>query len=380
MNLIPSQRHLFNIPDDIAYFNCAYYSPLLNESVNRLVEGVHSKSSPWQRFPHHFFDDAETIRTTASEIFGGDADGYAIIPAASYGFSTAMRIVEPLLQRGDKILVPAEEFPSVVYNAKRVCNETGTELITIPYPENGNWTKAIINRIDNTVKVLAMSACHWTNGAYTNLEAIGEACRRVNCIFMIDATQALGAMPIYIDRIQPDFLIAAAYKWLLCPYGSGLMYVNEKWRNARPLEEAWSVRENAENFAELVKYNDNYKPGARRYDVGEKCTPTILPGMVAALKQIKSWGVENIAASLSAINKSISTRLEELHFQLPDESQRCPHMFGAVLPEGYTGNLVAELKAKNIFISQRGNALRFSPHLYNNDNDVERLLDALGKA
>lgn len=377
MTIIPSQRHLFNIPDHIAYFNCAYYSPLLNESVNRLVQGVYSKSSPWQRFPSHFFEDAETIRKMASEIFGGDTDGYAIIRAASYGFSTAMRIAEPLLKKGDKILVPAEEFPSVVYNARRVCYETGAEIITIPYPEDGNWTTQVLNYIDDEVKILAMSACHWTNGAYVNLEAVGDACRQANCVFMIDATQALGAMPIDIDRIQPDFLIAAAYKWMLCPYGSGLMYVNEKWRNARPLEETWPARENAENFAELVNYNDNYQPGAKRFDAGEKCTPTILPGMVAALEQIQKWGVENIAASISAINESVSSHLLSLGFQLPDAAQRCPHMFGAVLPPAYKGNLVTELKERNIFISQRGNALRFSPHLYNNENDMHNLLNAL---
>ena len=181
----------------------------------------------------------------------------------------------------------------------------------------------------------------------------------------------------YRINIQPDFLVAAGYKWLLCPYGFSLLYVSERWRTARPLEETWLAREGAENFAGLVNYSDTYMPGARRFDVGEKCTATILPGAVAALEQIKEWGVANISSSLRSINNVIALHLEKLGFQLPDESLRCPHMFGAILPKHYKGNLVAELLSRNIYISQRGNALRFAPHLHVNENDVGRLLEAL---
>jgi hypothetical protein len=122
-----------------------------------------------------------------------------------------------------------------------------------------------------------------------------------------------------------------------------------------------------------------YMPGARKFDVGEKSTATILPGVIATLEQIKARGVENIAASLSTINSTIATHLEQLGFQLPNVSLRCPHMFGAQFPDGYTGNLVAELKKKNIYISQRGNAVRFAPHLHINENDLNCLTKALGE-
>ncbi|MBI5890846.1 MAG: aminotransferase class V-fold PLP-dependent enzyme [Nitrosomonadales bacterium] len=379
MPLLPSQRHLFDIPDDIAYFNCAYNSPQLNESQNRLLAGVHSKSHPWERTAQNFFDDAETIRRLAAEVFGGDADGYAVVPAASYGLSTAAQAVEPHLHAGDRILVIAEEFPSIVLPWRRTAQETGATLFTVPTPADCNWTQAILDNIGAGVKVVAVSSCHWTNGAYIDLHAIGRACRAAGSILVVDATQTLGAMPFSMAEIQPDFLVAAGYKWLLCPYGFSLLYVAERWRDARPLEESWLARSNAENFAELVKYSDTYMPGARRFDVGEKCTATILPGAVAALEQIKTWGVENIAVSLATVNARIAAQLAQLGCRLPDDAQRCPHMFGAQLPPTYTGNLVAELKARNIYISQRGNALRFAPHLHVSDHDLGRLLDALGE-
>lgn len=372
-----SQRHLFDIPDYIAYFNCAYYSPLLNESRNRLLEGAKSKSHPWERTASDFFTDAEQIRKSASELFGGEPDGYAIVPSVSYGLSAAARAVEPQLGKGDSILILEEGFPSNVLPWIRVAQERGVELIKVSVPADGNWTQAIISRIDESVKVLALFTCHWTNGAYIDLVSIRRAVNGRNIIMAIDATQSLGAMPFNLEQVKPDFLVAAGYKWLLCPYGFSLMYVSEQWRNSRPLEESWQARENAEDFGSLVLSSDNYMSGARRFDVGQKGTPTILPGAISALEQLKAWGVDHISDSLIEINNRIAGHLSDLGFQLPESSRRSPHMFGATIPIRYKGNLVAELSKRKIYISQRGDSVRFSPHLHITDHDLKRLLETL---
>jgi len=370
------QRLLFDIPDDIAYFNCAYYSPLLIESRKKLMEGLNSKSHPWERTARDFFTDAETIRKSAASLFGGEPDGYAIIPSVSYGISTAARAMEPQLGKDDSILILEEGFPSNVLPWIRIAKERGTKLIRVSVPGDGNWTNAIIEKIDKGVKVLALFPCLWTNGVFIDLAKIRKAIGD-DVIMAIDATQSLGAMTFSIDEVKPDFLVSAGYKWLLCPYGFSLMYVSEKWRNARPLEESWQARENAEDFGSLVNSSDNYMTGARRFDVGQKGTPTILPGVIAALEQIKAWGIENISDSLFGINKRIADHLSALGFQLPDSSQRSPHMFGAIIPDKYKGDLISELSKRKIYISQRGNSVRFSPHLHISENDIERLLATL---
>jgi selenocysteine lyase/cysteine desulfurase len=370
------QRLLFDIPDDIAYFNCAYYSPLLIESRKKLMEGLNSKSHPWERTARDFFTDAETIRKSAASLFGGEPDGYAIIPSVSYGISTAARAMEPQLGKDDSILILEEGFPSNVLPWIRIAKERGTKLIRVSVPGDGNWTNAIIEKIDKGVKVLALFPCLWTNGVFIDLAKIRKAIGD-DVIMAIDATQSLGAMAFSIDEVKPDFLVSAGYKWLLCPYGFSLMYVSEKWRNARPLEESWQARENAEDFGSLVNSSDNYMTGARRFDVGQKGTPTILPGVIAALEQIKAWGIENISDSLLGINKRIADHLSALGFQLPDSSQRSPHMFGAIIPDKYKGDLISELSKRKIYISQRGNSVRFSPHLHISENDIERLLATL---
>ena len=243
-------------------------------------------------------------------------------------------------------------------------------------PDDGDWAAAIIDRIDKSVKVVNVSTCHWTNAAYIDLIPVAKACRDAGTLLVVDATQTLGAMPFPLAEVQPDFLVTAGYKWLLSPYGFSLLYVSERWRDARPLEEAWQARSNAEDFTSLANYSDTYKPGARRFDVGEKCTAQ-LPGAIAALEQIGAWGVDNIAATLSGVNSRIGAHLEQLGFRLPQEARRCPHMLGAQMPDGRNGNMVAALKERNIYVSQRGNSLRFAPHLYVNSHDEERLFAAL---
>ena len=379
MSILAPQRHLFDIPEDVAYFNCAYNSPQLNSSRERLLAGAVAKSRPWERRVEEFFADADRLRHLCAELFGGDGDGYAVIPAASYGLSAAARAIEPRLGRGDVILLMAEEFPSNVLPWRRVAKERGAEIVTVASPGDGDWARAIVAETIPTTKVVAVSTCHWTNGAMVDLVAVGKACREVGAILVVDATQSLGAMPLAMDQVRPDFLVAAAYKWLLCPYGVGFLYVGADWRGARPLEESWLARDNARDFAGLVKYSDIYLPGARRFDVGETCVPTLLPGAIGALEQLAAWGVANIAATLAAINERLAVALSALGFGLPSEEKRCPHLFGARLPEGCNVNMVASLAEEGIFISQRGNALRFAPHLHVSENDCESLLTAVNR-
>jgi selenocysteine lyase/cysteine desulfurase len=277
----------------------------------------------------------------------------------------------------------AEEFPSNVLPWRRVAKHTGATLATVATPADGDWTAAILDAIRPGIRVVALSHCHWTNGALLDLVPIGAACRRVGVIFVLDLTQSLGALPLDLAAVDPDFMVSAGYKWLLCPYGFGLMYVAPRWRDARPLEETWLARANAEDFATLVNYSEVYRPGARRFDVGETCVGTILPGAIAALEQLKVWGVGRIAESLKAICDRIAPELEAQGFAVPAASQRAPHMFGAKLPAGRNDDVAGYLREQNVFLSRRGSSIRFSPHLHVIEADLIQLTDALkriGKA
>src|SRR5262249_44743156 len=138
MLTIGSERPLFDIPEGIAYFNTAYNSPLLNSSRAALVSAAQAKSHPWERPSADFFNDAERVRVLAATLFGGDADAYAVVPAASYGLSAAARAIQPTLKVNDRIVVIDEEFPSNVLPWRRIALETGAVVVTVPTPADGD--------------------------------------------------------------------------------------------------------------------------------------------------------------------------------------------------------------------------------------------------
>ena len=375
--MIDCQRDLFSVPEEISYFNCAYLSPQLNDSKKALIQGANLKSTPWEWTAEKFFTDVEKIRVLCSDLFGENPDNYALVPSVSYGMNTAARAIEPKLRKGDQILLIDEDFPSNVFAWRRVCNEVGSSILTVSKDENSDWTSVILDHITSKVKVVSISSCHWTNGEYIDMELIGQKCKEKGAFFIIDATQSLGANEHSIRKMDPDFLIAAAYKWMLCPYGLAVLYVSDRWFDSRPLEETWLARDNAKNFSELVNYSDNYMPGARRFDMGQIGMPTLLPGSIMALEQIKKWGIGNISRALGVINNKISNELIKYGFDIIPQDRRVSHILGVRIPKGKNKDYVSNLRSENIYISQRGSSLRIAPHLHINDKDIERLLNFL---
>ncbi len=374
--VLSPQRDLFDIPADVAYFNCAYYSPQLNRSRDRLVEAAAAKSHPWERTAPDFFADGNEIRRLAAATLGGDAGGYAIVPAASYGIGVAAQALRGRVSSGERILVLEEQFPSNYYAWLRLAGEAGAEVDVVARPDDSDWTQAVLARLGRGVRIVALPNCHWTDGALVDLAAVGRACRDIGASLVIDATQSLGALPLAFDDVRPDFVVAAGYKWLLCPYGVGLLYVAPEWRNARPLEESWVARRDPEDFAGLTKYRDDYLASARRFDVGETGTAA-LPGAIAALEQLGAWRVDAVAATLRGINERIARVLETKGFQVIDARLRSPHMFGARAPSSFPHDAVGRLRDASVFVSQRGSSLRFSPHVYVTDGDLSRLFQAI---
>ncbi|MCC3305442.1 aminotransferase class V-fold PLP-dependent enzyme [Sneathiella sp. HT1-7] len=373
--MIPSQRHLFDIPDDIAYFNCAYMGPLLKAARAAGHTGVDRKSLPWTVSPVDFFTESEKARSLFAELIGATANDVAIIPSASYGLAVAARNIP--LKAGQKILLLEDQFPSNVYCWQQRAHDSGAEIVTVSTPADHDWTSAVLNAIDENVALAALPHNHWTDGALLDLVAIGEKLRAQGAKLVLDVTQSLGAMPLDLARVKPDFMIAAVYKWLLGPYSLGFMYVAPEHQNGNPLEYNWLNRKGSEDFAGLVDYVDDYQDGARRFDMGERANFALMPVAVAALEQILDWGVANIQGTLTQKTRDIAARCERLGLtSLPDE-RRAGHFLGLRQTDGLPKNLLETLLKENIYLSVRGSSLRVTPHLFNNESDSDRLLMAL---
>jgi selenocysteine lyase/cysteine desulfurase len=172
--------------------------------------------------------------------------------------------------------------------------------------------------------------------------------------------------------------MAAGYKWLLCPYGSGLMYVAPRHHDCMPLEENWAGRQGAENFSELVPYKDVYQPGARRFDVGERSNFTAVAQMVAALEQLSLWRVARIAERLQVVTEQLADRCAAAGLA-QSASIQAPHMIGFPLPPNAPSNLAARMATQRVHLSRRGDWLRLSPHLHVEASDIARFGEVLDR-
>jgi selenocysteine lyase/cysteine desulfurase len=373
--MLTCQRHLFDIPSEVAYLNCAYMSPLMKPAVEAGQAGVGRKAQPWKITAADFFTESEEFRALAAGLFHATADDIAIVPAASYGVAIAAANLP--IARGQRILLLEEQFPSNVFGWRRLAEERGAEILTVPWPDDCDWTAAVLRHLDERVAIAALAQVQWSSGGLLDLVKIGEVCRQAGAALALDLTQSLGAYPFDAHAVQPDFAVAACYKWLLGPYSLGVLYVAPHRQQGRPIEENWIIREKSDDFADLVLYHDGYQPGARRFDMGERANFALIPAAKRALEQLLEWGVDEISAYSGALTRKLAAEAEGAGFSFPAEKLRGPHYLCLRSGGPPAPALLQTLKQQKIYVSVRGTSIRVTPHVYNTEEDAARLAAAL---
>lgn len=373
------QKNAFSLPPDSHYLNCAYMSPLSKAVEVAGLQGVALKSNPANLPPETFFTESERARTLFARLVNAEASRIAIIPAVSYGVATVARNVR--VRAKQNIVVPFEQFPSNVY-AWRKFAEQGAELRTVAPPAGSSrgavWNERLLGAIDADTALVAVEHAHWTDGTLFDLEAIGARAREVGAVFVVDATQSVGALPFDVAALQPDALIVAGYKTLMGPYGLGFAYYGPHFDSGVPLEDNWLTRHGSEDFSRLVDYQDRYAPGAVRFDVGERSNPILLPMVNAALEQLLERRPERVQAYCRVLVRDTLAELRDYGYKLEAESHSARHLFGLRLPEKLELDALKErLAAKRVTVSVRGDAVRVAPNVYNDASDMKALREAL---
>lgn len=373
-----SARSMFSIPRGVCYLNAAYMTPCLNGVADACRAGVQRRRVPWQITAADFFDEAELLRSLFATLLGCRADNVAIVPAASYGIACAARNIS--VKPKQKILLLADQFPSNYYAWQRLAAAGGAGLCVVATPPDLDWTAAVLEAValhKDAIAVAALPNHHWSNGAALHLEIICAALREIGARIVLDVSQTLGACPFDLTGIRPDYLVAAGYKWLFCPYGISFLYVAERHFDGIPLEETWTGRRGSEDFARLADYSADYEAGARRFDVGERAQFEVLPGAIAAIRQVLDWGVDRISHELDRKNTALAALFRKHEFGTLDRALRGPHFQGVRVPDAMVGPMADALRATNVYVSQRGESLRIAPHLYNDEEDLHTLETAL---
>jgi selenocysteine lyase/cysteine desulfurase len=380
--MLSCQKHLFSLPENEHYLNCAYMGPLLKTTEAAGIEGLQRKSVPRQVTPPDFFNGPNNLRRLFAQLVNADAEQVAIVPAVSYGVAIAAHNLS--LRSGQNVVLPGEEFPSNVYAWMDQCARDGAELRIVDRPRDVQasgkaWNERILDAIDNDTAIVTLTAVHWTDGIHFDLEAIGQRAREAGALLLVDGTQSVGALPFDFQRVQPDLLVCAGYKWLLGPYQSGFAVLGERLIGGRPMEMSWMTREGSENFAELINYRDGFQPGARRFDVGETSNFINVPMLEDSLRQLLEWGADNIQAYCAELHGVLDTALDGRGgFTLNAPGECGAHLFGVTVPDpALIPAILEQLARRKVFVSQRGASLRVSPNVYNTPENMEALAEAL---
>lgn len=401
--MLDCQRHLFSLPDNIHYLNCAYMSPLLKSVEEAGINGIVKKRLPNTIGNEDFFTLPMEARALFAQLVNApSAHDITLLPSVSYGMAIVTKNCSP--KQGQNIVSVAGEFPSNVYAWKKLLtNDVELRLVKPPtewgqVPTDygvanadvlGNspvtrgelWNERILEAIDENTALVVLCPLHWADGTFFDLEVIGDAARSVGAMFVIDGTQALGAMPFDVQHIKPDALIAASYKCMMGAYSIGCAYWGERFSQGEPLEETWIGRIGSNDFRNLVNYQNEYQHGMERYNMGEQSNFTLVPMLHAAIKQLLEWQPENVQEYCKAMTQPLIQYCAEVGIWIEESHWRAEHLFGIRIPSNLPIDILQQsLSKRNVFVSLRGDSIRVSPSVYNTQDDIAALIEALTDA
>jgi selenocysteine lyase/cysteine desulfurase len=359
------------------YLDHASIGPLPERTRRTLDAFNRKRSMPFQLGHDDMFGLFAEARRLAARLINADPSEIALSTNTSFGLSIAARALP--LAPGDIVLVSDREFPANVYPWMRL-KDRGVHMELVPVTDAGWPDEArLLERIaDPRVRVLAVSLTQFSNGYTVDLGRLSEAARRTGTWLVVDAIQALGQMPVDLERTPVDILSCGAQKWLLSPWGSGFMYVRRGLiAQLDPAITGWMAFEGTDDFTRLTQYDDTLRDNARRFEM------ITLPfqdfaGMNASLELLLSLGIERIQAHLRTLHEPVRAWATRRGVAITSPDGVHGSGILCVAPPG-VGEAHKHLKREGIFCSLREGALRLSPHCYTTIDEMARVAEVLDR-
>ena len=381
--MLPSQRALFDIPREVCYLNAAAFGPLPHTARDAGERGAARKSRPWELrdWATGARAQSERARAAAAKLIGAEPDDVAVISSISYGIATAGRVLP--VARGERVLVLQDDHSSPVLEWLGRAKLQGFEVETVARPEDGDWTRAVLAAIARPgapkLALASISSVHWSDGGLVDLVRVATALRAIGAGLVVDATHHAGILPINVKELDPDFLVFPTYKWVLGPYGRAFLYVAKRWQGGVPLEQTGSGRRAMDSTASPYMRDIGYVTNARRFDMGERDFFITLEMAAIGMELVADWGTDAITERLSMLTGRLAEGLPNAGVTVCPTHLRAPHVLSLSFPDGMPHDLPERLAAENVFVSPRLGRLRISPHVYNDETDVDRFLEVFRK-
>jgi selenocysteine lyase/cysteine desulfurase len=380
--MLPSQRALFDIPADVAYLNAAAWSPLPRVTQEAARAAVARKGQPWKIGPDFADVQHERARVAAAALIGADAHDVALVSSVAYGVAIAGKVLP--VARGSRVLVLENDHTSPVLEWMGRADAQGFAVEAVARPADGDWTSAVLAAIERPgappLSLASISSIHWSDGGLLDIHKIRAALRRQGAALLVDATHGVGVIATDVKTLDPDFLIFPTYKWVLGPYGRAFVYVAKRHQEGVPLEQTAFGRRDVKAENPVYFADTRYLPDARRFDMGERDHFISMEMAAIGMEMVASWGAAAIVARLSALTRRIAEGLAGVNVRLPDARFRAPHILSLGFAGDELATLMPALAGQQIYVAARLGRMRVSPHVYNDEADVDRFVAAMKRA
>jgi selenocysteine lyase/cysteine desulfurase len=251
-------------------------------------------------------------------------------------------------------------------------------------PPDCDWTSGLLEAIERPgaapLALASISSVHWSDGGAVDLHRIAPALRGRGAALLVDATHSAGVLDLDVRAIDPDFVAFPTYKWLIGPYGRAFLYIARRHQDGIPLEQTSYGRRAVRAEQDIYLKDVAHVAGAVRFDMGERDHFIAMEMAAIGMEMMAQWGRPAIAARLAMLTARLADGLRDLRIAIPDARLRAPHVLSLGFAEGVPGELVARLAAEQVYAAPRLGRLRISPHVYNDEIDVDRFIAVFRKA
>ena len=376
--MLGPQRSLFDIPRDVCYLNAASYSPLPLATLEAGREAVARKGRPWLIDNDFAAEQYRRARTAAARLIDAEPADVALIPSVSYGVATAAKIIQ--VPSGSRVIVLEDDHSSPVLEWMSRASDGGFTVETVRSPADHDWTAAVLAAVERPnpapLAVVSISSVHWRDGGVIDLGVVAPAIRSRGAVFLIDATQAAGVIALDVRALDPDFVVFPTYKWLLGPYGRAFLYVAKRHQGGIPLEQTSYGRRAVRAEQEFYFTDAGYVDDARRFDMGERDHFISMEMASIGMELMAKWGASAVTARLAVLTARLADGLCGEGLSVPETRFRAPHIISLGFRDGMPEEVVGRLAAERIYVAPRLGRMRISPHVYNDEADIDRFLEA----
>ncbi|MHB8754573.1 MAG: aminotransferase class V-fold PLP-dependent enzyme [Candidatus Acidiferrales bacterium] len=361
------------------YLNTAGQGPLPLASARAAQAALEWKKLPHRMPENVYFDLPDRVRALLSRLMGGDPEEFAITSGASSGMAAVAANFG--WQPDDEVLVGRGEFPSH-FSTFMPLETAGRCRVKIVVPRERFITaEDYIEQITPRTRMVSASLVRFDNGSRLDAARLAVACKKAGAVLLLDLSQCACAIPIDLRAMGADFAVSSGYKWLLSPYGTGFFWARrESMEKLRPAPFYWMALEGARHFHSLPLDTMTPAAGARRWDAAETANFSNLAAMQTSLEFLERVSVKTIVEHNQKLMEQLIERLPRDTCALAspvDAERRGPYVCVTARRPERTRELFEKLHDAQVFVSLRENALRISPHLYNTERDIAKLIAVL---